>query len=104
MSVSPFLSVEKWRNTEEVKTMSENMCDICHKPIKTKKEEEWAAEQGNHPGYLGRPHRKCYLKMCDKEPELPWTDPISGETDWEAMKDDLGVTDGTEEDEYEEYY
>jgi hypothetical protein len=33
----------------------------------------------------------------DDDPEAPWRDEISGEVDYEAMKDDLGIDDGTED-------
>lgn len=39
----------------------------------------------------------------DPDPDGPWTDPISGEVDYEAMEEDLGVNTGIDDDDFEEY-
>jgi len=75
------------------------LCVLCDKEIENEEEQEWAFDNANHLGVLGPCHKKCYDKACDEEPDLPWQDPISGEVDYEAMKEDLGVIDGTEEEE-----
>lgn len=36
------------------------------------------------------------------DPDLPWTDQISGEVDYEVMAEDLGVSDGTDGEGYDE--
>jgi len=82
---------------------SEIKCTICHFLIKDEEEQKWAAGNGNHPGVLGPVHHKCYDKACEEDPDLPWTDPISGEVDYQTMSEDLGVvdpeTEGMEEEE-----
>lgn len=77
------------------------ICTLCDKEI-VEEEQEWACDNANHPGVLGSCHRKCYEKACDEEPDLPWQDPLTGMVDYDAMKEDLGVVDGTEEE--EEFY
>ncbi len=67
------------------------VCDICKKPLENS-ELEFAREQGNHPGYLGLIDSQCYSKLTENDPTLPWTDPISGETDYEEMGSDLGLS------------
>ncbi len=74
------------------------ICDICKKPL-DKSELEFAREQGNHPGYLGLLDPKCYSKLTENDPTLPWTDPISGETDYQEMESDLGVSTGSTDEE-----
>lgn len=64
-------------------------CCICHLDV-VGKELAWAKNQANHPGVLGILHEKCYDAACKDEPDLPWTDPISGETDFDEMAEDLG--------------
>ena len=39
-----------------------------------------------------------FLADTEKDPAEPWTDPLTGEVDWEGMKEDLGIVDGSEED------
>jgi len=66
---------------------------LCQFLIEDEKERKWAVDNCNHPGILGPVHYKCYDKACKEEPDLPWTDPISGEVDYHAMGEDLGVED-----------
>ena len=79
-------------------------CVVCEKAIE-KKDRNYAENQENHIGILGLVHPSCYNITVDAEPDLPWTDPISGEVDFESMTEDLGVDDGTSgEFEEEEFY
>lgn len=83
---------------------NEVKCTICHFLVEDEKEQKWAADNQNHPGVLGPVHHKCYDKACQEDPDLPWTDPISGEVDYDAMSEDLGVANPeSEEWEQEEY-
>lgn len=77
-------------------------CTTCGKSLTTS-EREFAENQEEHPGILGVICQSCYQKACETCPELPWTDPISGAVDWDAMKGDLGISDGTEEWKEEEF-
>jgi len=77
-------------------------CIVCKLLIVEEDEQEWALDDENHPGVLGPCHRECYRKVCEEEPETPWTDSISGEVDWEGMGEDLGVWPATEDDFWEE--
>jgi len=79
--------------------MKEVDCVLCNTPIKDEEDLEFAVDQENHPGVLGPCHKKCYDKVCEEEPDAPWKDPISGEVDYEAMAEDLGVDTGEEWDE-----
>ena len=72
-------------------------CMTCNLPIETPEDKEFSESQENHPGVLGQIHIKCYQKVCDERPDTPWTDPISGEIDFEGMGDDLGVYPATED-------
>jgi len=74
------------------------ICILCDKEI-AEEEQKWAIDPTNHPGILGAVHKKCYEKACDKEPDLPWRDPLTGMVDYDDMKEDLGVIDGSEEEE-----
>ena len=56
------------------------LCYGCNKFLEGE-EKEFAEEWGAHPGILGLICPDCYHKACDEYPELPWTDPISGEVD-----------------------
>jgi hypothetical protein len=76
------------------------LCVSCTLPIEDEEEQKWAEDPANHPGVLGPLHQKCYDKACAEKPDLPWTDPISGEVDFEAMEEDLGVSTIEEEEEY----
>jgi len=79
-------------------------CGLCNLPIESEEEQKWASDNENHPGVLGPCHESCYGKLCEGQPDLPWTDPISGEVDYEAMAEDLDVDTGEEEwDEGAEY-
>jgi len=97
------LDLKEGKDMEDKKP--ETKCCVCQLPIEDKEEQEWAKNQENHPGVLGTPHRKCYDKVCKEDPDTPWTDPISGEVDYETMAEDLGVETGEEEwDEGAEFY
>jgi hypothetical protein len=76
------------------------ICVVCRLAIDGQEEQEWAEDNSNHPGVLGPVHQKCYDKTCDGQPDAPWTDPISGEVDFEAMAEDLGVDNPEEEEEH----
>ena len=79
-------------------------CVVCKKEIE-KKDRDYAENQENHIGILGLVDPSCYGKANEEEPDLPWTDPISGEVDYEDMAEDLGVSFGDEEDwESEKFY
>jgi len=84
--------------------MKQVNCVICNSPIKGERERKWAVDDGNHPGVLGPCHKKCYDNAVVNDPELPWTDPISGEVDYEQMAQDLGVDIGEEEGDEEDYF
>lgn len=56
-----------------------------------------AENQATHPGFLGTICDNCYKVMLDEEPELPWTDPISGRVDYEEMEADLGIDSGRDD-------
>lgn len=65
---------------------------------------EYANDPAAHPGVLGPVHPSCYAKMTDSDVDLPWTDPISGEVDYEAMQEDLGVGPADDgDDEFDDY-
>jgi len=78
-------------------------CCGCQRPLKTKEDREFAENHETHPGVLGTICPECYDNQCLEHPDTPWKDPISGEIDYEAMAEDLGVATGEEEEE-EEYY
>jgi len=83
---------------------SEPKCVICNLQITDEEEQQWASDGENHPGILGPCHINCYGNAVTNHPDLPWTDPISGEVDYEAMAEDLDVDTGEEEwDEGNEY-
>jgi len=65
-------------------------CVVCQQPVGPE-DKEFSEDQERHPGILGEVHKSCYGKEVDARPDLPWTDPISGEVDFETMSDDLGV-------------
>ena len=68
-------------------------CVVCEKVIE-EKDRDYAENQENHIGILGVVHPSCYGATIEMEPDLPWTDPISGEVDYEGMAEDLGVASG----------
>ena len=71
-------------------------CVICEKRILEK--DLWIAnEPGAHPGILGPVHAECYDKAVEAQPDLPWTDPISGQVDYREMGDALGFSDPEED-------
>jgi hypothetical protein len=69
---------------------------VCETSIEDS-QKEFAEDQSAHPGILGLIHTECYTYVADVVPDLPWTDPISGEVDFEGMEEDLGVSDGSED-------
>jgi hypothetical protein len=74
-------------------------CVACNQQVDSE-DVEFSQDQQQHPGILGDVHPACYRSASDSQPDLPWEDPISGEVDYEAMAEDLGVSfgDGEEED------
>jgi len=72
-------------------------CTVCDTPIE-QEQKEFAEDQSAHHGVLGLIHLECYDYFSDVQPDLPWTDPISGEVDFEGMANDLGVNDGSQQD------
>jgi len=89
------------RKSVEEKPKTEMKCCVCQQSIEDEEEQKWAENQENHPGVLGTLHRKCYDEVCEERPDTPWEDPISGEVDYEAMAEDLGM--GTGEEEWERF-
>jgi len=77
-------------------------CGLCGLEITGKEDKEFAENQEAHPGFLGPCHKRCYEKLCEEAPQTPWEDPISGEVDWKAMEEDLGVE--TWEEEYDDIW
>lgn len=73
------------------------LCVLCGKLIR-EVERNFAEEWGAHPGILGPVHPVCYDKAVEDEPALPWTDPISGFTDYGEMGRDLGIWPADERD------
>ena len=73
-------------------------CQICEKEI-PEEQREFAENQEAHPGILGIIDPECYAKVDQEDPALPWTDPISGELDFEEMEQDLSVSTGDEDEE-----
>lgn len=51
----------------------------------------WQRIAGEVPQYLGE-HKDSQNIPYDADPAEPWTDPISGEVDYAAMEEDLGVS------------
>lgn len=76
-------------------------CVICKKKI-PEKDRSFAQYPEYHPGILGPIHFECYNKAVDKSPDLPWTDPISGQVDYREMGEALGFSDPEEETGFEE--
>jgi hypothetical protein len=68
------------------------ICVICEKEI-TDLDLYFAESWEAHPGILGPIHPQCYEKAVDERPDLPWTDPISGQVDYREMGDALGISD-----------
>jgi hypothetical protein len=66
-------------------------CDFCKQEL-TGEDLEFAKDPAAHPGVLSLVCPKCYNKSCEADPAEPWTDPISGEVDWEQMEEDLGCS------------
>jgi hypothetical protein len=79
--------------------VSASLCDICKKSLEGE-EKSFAENQAEHPGYFGLIDPKCYSGIVGGDPSLPWTDPISGETDWEEMQSALGFGDDPEDGDY----
>ena len=77
-------------------------CLICNKPI-PEEQRNFAENQEAHPGVLGIIDPECYAKVDQEDPALPWTDPISGEVDYEGMAQDLDVDDGSQDPEDEAF-
>lgn len=76
--------------------MSRPECVICGKLI-PEKDRDYTNEPGAHPGILGPVHPICYDKAVDEAPDLPWTDPISGQVDHREMAEALGIDDPEED-------
>lgn len=68
------------------------VCVICERWI-PEKYRGFAEEWGAHPGILGPIHPECYEKAVEETPDLPWTDPISGQVDYREMGEALGISD-----------
>jgi hypothetical protein len=68
------------------------VCLICDKEI-PEKELRFAEDPGYHPGILGPIHPACYYQAVEEMPDLPWTDPISGEVDYDEMSESIGLSD-----------
>ncbi len=75
-------------------TTSSPKCVICVQAI-DESDRDFAENDENHPGVLGPVHKSCYNAAVSVDPSLPHTDPISGEVDYEAMAEDLGVFGGS---------
>ncbi len=75
-------------------------CQICQREIGDK-DKEFSEDDYAHPGVLGNIDKACYSRLQNVDeggdPALPWTDPISGEVDFEGMEQDLGVSTGAED-------
>ena len=71
-------------------------CVICKKEI-PEEERDFAQYPEYHPGILGPIHYACYEKAVDEIPDLPWTDPISGQVDYREMGAALGFNDPEED-------
>ena len=67
-------------------------CVICEKAIMPE-DRFFANEPGAHPGILGPVHAECYDKAVEVQPDLPWTDPISGQVDYREMGDASDISD-----------
>lgn len=67
-------------------------CGVCGKRI-PEKEREFAELWEAHPGILGPIHPACYERAVEERPDLPWTDPISGQVDYREMSEALGFSD-----------
>lgn len=78
-------------------TGDNTVCVACTKLIE-QADAEYANDNNAHPGVLGPIHPGCYNSLVATEPELPWTDAISGEVDYEAMEEDLGIDYGSVDD------
>ncbi len=77
-------------------------CTVCKTRIE-EEQKEFAEDQSAHPGILGLIHKECWDYITDVQPDLPWTDPISGEVDFEGMANDLGVDSGEDFEDGEGY-
>ena len=75
-------------------------CQICQREI-ADKDKEFSEDTYAHPGVLGNIDKACYSRLQNVDeggdPALPWTDPISGEVDYEGMAQDLAVDDGSQD-------
>ncbi len=69
-------------------------CSFCKRKLEGE-DQEFAEDPGHHPGILSPICPGCYKKACDEQPDIPWTDPISGQVDYREMAEDLGVDDGS---------
>ena len=79
-------------------------CEICKKEI-PEEERDFAQYPEYHPGILGPIHLVCYEKAVEEIPDLPWTDPISGQVDYREMGEAIGLDDPEEGSEYaEDFY
>lgn len=78
-------------------------CCVCGLPIEGEDERKFAEDQAQHPGILGYVHPKCYKIACKEDSNLPWTDPISGEIDFQAMGEVLGISPATEDEVWEDW-
>lgn len=78
-------------------------CVICKKVI-PEDELDFARYPEYHPGILGPLHVACYEKAVEEVPDLPWTDPISGQVDYREMGEALGFTDPEDEMDHEAHY
>jgi hypothetical protein len=65
------------------------LCYGCNKLLEGE-DLAFAEEPGAHPGLLGQYCPACYRQAVEEAPDLPWTDPISGEVDYDEMASDLG--------------
>jgi len=71
-------------------TTSSPRCCVCNQQVDSS-DVGFSADQAQHPGVLGDVHPACYRSQVDAQPQLPWEDPISGEVDYDAMGEDLGL-------------
>lgn len=88
---------------EEIVALEGLKCAVCGQAV-PKEEEEFALNQEAHPGVLGPVDQNCYERVTKEDPAAPWTDPISGEVNFEMMEQDLGISTGDEEGAYPEEF
>jgi hypothetical protein len=75
-------------------------CVICGLSI-PQKDRYFANEPKAHPGILGTVHPVCYDKAVEEIPDLPWTDPISGQVNYKEMGEALGFSDPEDDIDFE---